>query len=193
MDVVTWPESFAILARTWTVCGSFEVAKDTISADRVLMCEKWRPVDCRGIWQLSGGVLVVDNETIDTFQKAVVMDGSKEHFVTPHVGDRWSLIIVLHSKAHTLPNSDKLTLKKVGFMLDSPSDPHCPPPEATVSEVERGHFVSRRTSCPWNLSTSVNQGDQWPERILVPRRSKGPGKQPITFANVERCITTLIW
>ena len=88
----------------------------------------------------SGGVLVVDNETIDTFQKAVVMDGSKEHFVTPHVGDRWSLIIFLHSKAHTLPNSDKLTLKKVGFMLDSPSDPHCPPPEATVSEVERGHF-----------------------------------------------------
>ena len=39
MDVVTWPESFAILTRTWTVCGSFEVAKDATSADRVLMVE----------------------------------------------------------------------------------------------------------------------------------------------------------
>ena len=39
MDIVTWPEGFEVMTRTWAVCGSFEVLKTMDSTEKVLMCE----------------------------------------------------------------------------------------------------------------------------------------------------------
>ena len=54
-----------------------------------------------------GGHLMVEDEIVDIFQCARLIDGPKEHYVTPHVGNRWSLIIFFHHKATVLPTEDR--------------------------------------------------------------------------------------
>ena len=44
MDIITWPEGFEILTRTWVITGSFEVYKDKSNTERVLICE-WAQVE----------------------------------------------------------------------------------------------------------------------------------------------------
>ena len=79
-----------------------------------------------------GGTLVIDDIEVDSFQKPVIFDGSIEHYVTPHTGNRWSMVIFLHSKAWALDRDSIALLKRVGFNLKLIV--------AVVSDVEREQF-----------------------------------------------------
>ena len=81
-----------------------------------------------------GGVLVIDGAAVDSYQNAILFDGAKEHYVTPHSGNRWSMVIFMHAKARALNQFDQQFLKKIGFNLT--------PNAVVVSDVERGCFPS---------------------------------------------------
>ena len=73
-----------------------------------------------------GGLLIADEKVIDTFRNLVLFDGSKEHFVTPHTGQRWSLVLFEHNNKNGLDEEQKAFLRNNGFRMHDNS----------VSEVE---------------------------------------------------------
>ena len=88
-----------------------------------------------------GGVLTVCGKSIDIFQNPITFDGSDEHWVTPHSGDRWSLVIFMHAMAANLSVSQKQILKKVGFNLGTECSDIEMGDEGAVSIIERGNFA----------------------------------------------------
>ena len=85
------------------------------------------------------GHLMAEDELVSTFQCARLIDGSKEHYVTPHVGNRWSLIIFLHNKATELPTEDMDLLNSLGVNI--PTKRHQQRvSDSSVSEVKKGSF-----------------------------------------------------
>ena len=107
----------------------------------------------------SGGCLVVDEEVVDIYQNPTVIDGSREHFVTHHEGDRWSLVVFTHGRVTELAEADSEFLTSIGFrihedvapsqnLLDAPfaaseCERDCSDTrhKVTVIDFASGHFV----------------------------------------------------
>jgi hypothetical protein len=95
----------------------------------------------------TGGILMVDDKPVDIVRNEIIFDGSIEHWVTPHEGDRWSLVIFFHNKANTLSSEQQLILRKVGFNLGNGLNQalqHEASLKSGVSVVERGNFPCQK-------------------------------------------------
>ena len=63
--------------------------------------------------------------------------------MTPHTGDRWSMVIFLHARAGNLSSDQKLILKKVDFNIEKElSQPvhRTTPTDKRANVVEGGNF-----------------------------------------------------
>ena len=122
-----------------------------------------------------GGVLTVCGKSIDILQNPITFDGSDEHWVTPHSGDRWSLVIFMHAMAANLSVSQKQILKKVGFNLGTECEDIEMGDEGAVSIIGRGNFACVPPSQKRGIEPLRDPGSrrspfcliEWATRILL--------------------------
>jgi hypothetical protein len=62
-------------------------------------------------------MLIADEQILDTFEQLTLFDGSKEHYVTPHTGTRWSLVLFEHNKVNLLSAEQRFQLSGMGFCM----------------------------------------------------------------------------
>ena len=63
------------------------------------------------------GMFIACEQILDTFQQLTLFDGPKVHYVTPHTGTRWSLVLFLHNRVDLLSAEQRFQLANMGFCM----------------------------------------------------------------------------
>ena len=63
----------------------------------------------------SGGYFVLDGIELNTWRNPIIIDGTKPHYVSDFVGERWSIALYSHNLTNKLSSQQLKTLRDCGF------------------------------------------------------------------------------
>jgi hypothetical protein len=70
----------------------------------------------------TGGSFVLGDQVQDTYGKLVEFDGKTPHSSEPFQGNRYSVIAFDHKSSHRIPESQRVLLEQLGYMLPDATD-----------------------------------------------------------------------